>query len=238
VINAFQWSKARLTLEKPSAMEPVQRFEANSKFFRSLVVILIVALLLDAVFGKWPIVVASALLLPLALWRFIDQRSKATTQAYWYLITLEGEKEGGYRRAQAASTNGCSHAGGVVFRERDDSEVEDLLVEASRSPGEWVLPKGHIEPWEDIKETAVREVLEETGVWARVRCDIDTVSFKVDDEQVTTRFYLMEPLAEREPSEPKRKHEWQTLDQALVRLKQESQELLGKAQNLICPKSA
>src|SRR2546428_5386066 len=39
-INAFQWCKAKLTLKHPEAMATVQRFEADSKFFRSLVVVL------------------------------------------------------------------------------------------------------------------------------------------------------------------------------------------------------
>ena len=40
-----------------------------------------------------------------------------------------------------------SHAGGVVARSAD-GEWEYLLVEARRSRGEWVLPKGHIETGE------------------------------------------------------------------------------------------
>jgi len=39
-INAFQWCKARLALEHREALAMVQRFEADSKFFRSLVVVL------------------------------------------------------------------------------------------------------------------------------------------------------------------------------------------------------
>src|ERR1017187_3979823 len=34
-VNTFQWAKARLTLEEPEALAVVQRFEADSKFFRS-----------------------------------------------------------------------------------------------------------------------------------------------------------------------------------------------------------
>src|SRR5262245_45199781 len=39
-INAFQWSKARLSKDNPSGFAAVQRFEADSKFFRSFVVAL------------------------------------------------------------------------------------------------------------------------------------------------------------------------------------------------------
>lgn len=42
-VNAFQWSKARLTMEQPAALAAVQRFEADSKFFRSFVIALLPA---------------------------------------------------------------------------------------------------------------------------------------------------------------------------------------------------
>ena len=39
-INTFQWCKARLSKEHPDGLAAVQRFEADSKFFRSFVVVL------------------------------------------------------------------------------------------------------------------------------------------------------------------------------------------------------
>jgi hypothetical protein len=39
-INTFQWSKAVLSAESPASLSMVQRFEADSKFFRSFVVVL------------------------------------------------------------------------------------------------------------------------------------------------------------------------------------------------------
>lgn len=50
-INAFQWSKAKLTLEHPEAIEQVNRFEADSKFFRSVVVLCILILTVLAPFA-------------------------------------------------------------------------------------------------------------------------------------------------------------------------------------------
>jgi ADP-ribose pyrophosphatase YjhB (NUDIX family) len=46
VVNVFQWSKARLRLTAPEALMEVERFEADSKFFRGLLVALYVLLLL------------------------------------------------------------------------------------------------------------------------------------------------------------------------------------------------
>lgn len=52
-------------------------------------------------------------------------------------------------------------AGGVVVRPAPE-EHRILLI---RDPyGKWGLPKGHMEPGEEPGETAVREVVEETGL--------------------------------------------------------------------------
>jgi 8-oxo-dGTP pyrophosphatase MutT (NUDIX family) len=53
-------------------------------------------------------------------------------------------------------------AGGVVVHEGN------VLLLNRPSRGEVRLPKGHVEPGEDMAETALREVREETG-YARVR---------------------------------------------------------------------
>jgi diadenosine hexaphosphate hydrolase (ATP-forming) len=52
-------------------------------------------------------------------------------------------------------------SGGVVF-----FEGKVLIVQYQE--GGWTFPKGHIEVGEDPKQTAAREVLEETGVEAEV----------------------------------------------------------------------
>jgi hypothetical protein len=40
-VNAYQWCKARLSKEHPPGLVAVQRFEADSKFFRSFAVVLL-----------------------------------------------------------------------------------------------------------------------------------------------------------------------------------------------------
>ncbi len=87
-INAFQWCKGLLNVESPQSLAVVQRFEADSKFFRCFAVVLLVLLAAWPVQHQWPpagIPVVLALLL-LALWRYMEQRNKATNQALW----LEG----------------------------------------------------------------------------------------------------------------------------------------------------
>jgi hypothetical protein len=45
--------QVRLTLEQPAALATVQRFEADSKFFRSLVIVLAVVILWNSIKGAW-----------------------------------------------------------------------------------------------------------------------------------------------------------------------------------------
>ena len=55
-----------------------------------------------------------------------------------------------------------SSCGAVVFNE-EKGERQFLLIRNRRS-AHWGFPKGHIEPGETKEETAIREVLEETGL--------------------------------------------------------------------------
>lgn len=206
-VNTFQWSKARLAIEHPESLATVQRFEADSKFFRSLVVVLVVLIIWWMAHARYGITMACVVLLVMALWRYMEQRFKATNQAYWSIITLEG-KIGAFSMAQAKpDEHAPTHAGGVVFK-REGGRVEFLLVQASRKPIEWVLPKGHIEPGEQPEQTAVREVREETGVWARVLDRLDTISLVVEEEQQRIQFFLMEALEGGTPADQWRSIRW------------------------------
>jgi 8-oxo-dGTP pyrophosphatase MutT (NUDIX family) len=53
-------------------------------------------------------------------------------------------------------------AGGIVFRRNSKNEVEILLIQDSK--GRWTIPKGHIEDGETARQTAEREIREETGL--------------------------------------------------------------------------
>ncbi len=53
-------------------------------------------------------------------------------------------------------------AGGVIFRHNSKKEVEILLIQDAKN--RWTIPKGHIEEGETAKETAEREIREETGL--------------------------------------------------------------------------
>lgn len=169
-------------------------------------------------------------LLLLALWRYMEQRYKATNQAYWSVITLTA-KDGKLAFDKAArAPDSPTHAGGVVFRMRG-STAEYLLVEATNDPAQWVLPKGHVEEGEQHRETAVREVHEETGVWARVVHDFRDLTWSVDGDIVTTRIFLMQAVGSGLCQDKDRQHKWLALRDAVARASHiETRELLQAAE--------
>jgi 8-oxo-dGTP pyrophosphatase MutT (NUDIX family) len=66
-----------------------------------------------------------------------------------------------------------------------------LIARGSRAPHEWILPKGHIDPGETPEEAARREVLEETGVEARVISTLGTERFTYEGREVRVRHFAM-----------------------------------------------
>lgn len=97
LMNAFQWAKARLAIQSPAALLDVQRLEADSKFFRSFVVVLAILTLgffYRAIIGQdtqtsLGSIALCLLLLFLSGWRYVERRFKATQQVYWYVIVID-----------------------------------------------------------------------------------------------------------------------------------------------------
>lgn len=88
-------------------------------------------------------------------------------------------------------------AGGVVIRQGRQG-LECLLASRSVRSGDliWGLPKGLVEKGESPEETAVREVLEETGFDAEIRGSLGDISywFVWEGRRIhkTVYFFLME----------------------------------------------
>lgn len=84
-------------------------------------------------------------------------------------------------------------AGGVVYRRKRD-EIEIVLC-GHRNPENWRLPKGTPDPGETRKETALREVQEETGLDVAIEGCLDSVQYWFNADGVrnhkTVHFYLM-----------------------------------------------
>ena len=93
-------------------------------------------------------------------------------------------------------------------------EREYLLVEARRSRGEWVLPKGHIEPGETPEGAALREVEEEAGVCAEVVARAGESEYAVEGQTVRVIFFLMRYQGEARRQET-RARTWRRYEDAL-----------------------
>jgi 8-oxo-dGTP pyrophosphatase MutT (NUDIX family) len=93
-------------------------------------------------------------------------------------------------------------AGGVVL---DRTDVPDRVLVVHR-PGydDWTLPKGHVDPGERIAAAALREVLEETGVPARIVRPGGTTEHAVQVGARTAikqvHWFVMEPLDSTDPA--------------------------------------
>jgi ADP-ribose pyrophosphatase YjhB (NUDIX family) len=235
-INAFQWSKLTLTMDSPEALVGVQRFEANSKFFRSLSIVLLLFVPMGIVEGEWAVALISALLLLLAGWRYVEQRGKSISQAYWAVITLQSWWEVRPQIDMFSKAGDFTHAGGVVYR-RVKKAPRYLLVQAKNKSKEWVLPKGHVEPGESLRETASREVYEESGVWGAFEEGVDPIpaAWKAKGEDVEVQFHVMRMLDEDGRPREGRERKWLPLDDACKELHDESKAVLRAADEALNP---
>ena len=93
-----------------------------------------------------------------------------------------------------------------------------------------VLPKVIVEGGEHHAQTAVREVLVETGVGARVVQLIGTVEYKVKEQNLQVKFYLMEKVFQGKSPE-RRISTWMPYSEAFVELTHdESRQVLKLAE--------
>jgi 8-oxo-dGTP pyrophosphatase MutT (NUDIX family) len=86
-------------------------------------------------------------------------------------------------------------AGGLV---QSDSDPELVALISHKNRGgraDWCIPKGHVEAGEDLADTAVREIGEETGITAEVveKLGEITYSFKIGQQRIkkTVHHYLL-----------------------------------------------
>lgn len=129
-----------------------------------------------------------------------------------------------------------SSCGAVIFRK--ENNCKKILLIRNRRSAHWGFPKGHIEPGETKEETAVREVLEETGI------DIKIIPGFVKNSEYSIQGKIEKSvsifLAETDQTEYKLQEEeieecgWYSFDEAFRVLNYENDKyILTEAKNFI-----
>lgn len=99
-------------------------------------------------------------------------------------------------------------SGGIIFRRGKKNEVEILLIQDAKD--RWTIPKGHIEKGETARETAEREIREETGLQEmNVMNWLGKIHFRYRRQQslvlMTTQIYLVKGEGD---TDALKKEEW------------------------------
>jgi 8-oxo-dGTP pyrophosphatase MutT (NUDIX family) len=124
-------------------------------------------------------------------------------------------------------TTPCTHAGGIVFRLNNDTTHYLLIGPSKERPGEWLFPKGHIEPGEERSAAAVREVKEETGVIARILEPLEVSEIQLTKKKVVVQYYLMEMISQESCCEQRRMG-WFPFEEAVNLISHEANRVLLK----------
>jgi broad specificity phosphatase PhoE/8-oxo-dGTP pyrophosphatase MutT (NUDIX family) len=107
-------------------------------------------------------------------------------------------------------------AGGLVFKKTSKGNIK-ILVAHRPSYDDWSLPKGRADKGETPEETAIREVLEETGQRCRIVAPIGTTRYRISRGIKEVNWFAMRPLPDS-PGFKKNKEidaiQWVTTSQA------------------------
>ena len=86
-------------------------------------------------------------------------------------------------------------AGGVLWK-KEGGEKKLAIVHRSKHK-DWSLPKGKVDKGESWKQTALREVLEETGYKAKIKKYAGSISYLLDNKPKIVLYWHMKIKSEQ-----------------------------------------
>jgi bis(5'-nucleosidyl)-tetraphosphatase len=120
-------------------------------------------------------------------------------------------------------------AGGIIYRQKgeDAKTAEILLIQDSK--GRWTIPKGHIEEGETPRQTAEREINEETGLKQMKMLDwLGKINFRYRRANtlvlMTTEIYLVKAVGDTNKITPQdwmKGIKWMSVPEALEKIEYE-----------------
>src|SRR5580658_6988569 len=99
-------------------------------------------------------------------------------------------------------------SGGIVFRRHGkNQDIQILLMQDAKN--RWTIPKGHVEPGEEPRQTAEREINEETGLKEmKVHSWLGKVNFRYRRSHtlvlMTMHIYLVNGLGDTDDLNPEK----------------------------------
>jgi hypothetical protein len=94
-LNTYKFATASLALNHETAHAEVKQLEADSKFFRSLVVLSLGVLAVSVALLKPWLAIGSLAAAAMCAWRYVERRWKATHRAFEYVVIIYGAESKG-----------------------------------------------------------------------------------------------------------------------------------------------
>ena len=126
-------------------------------------------------------------------------------------------------------------AGGILWKK--EGNHKKLAVVHRHKHNDWSLPKGKVDPKEDWKKAAIREVMEETGYVGKPRKYAGSISYLLDGKPKVVLFWHMD-IKSHKPHKMNGEVDevrWLTVDEAseLIDYKEEIHLILSKPEKRV-----
>jgi 8-oxo-dGTP diphosphatase len=115
-------------------------------------------------------------------------------------------------------------AGGVVWREREDSKIELAIIHRPKYD-DWTFPKGKLDTGEELISSAYREIMEETGLDIELGPYLGAVEYESFEEAKHVSYWAAKALTSSKDFHPNNEVdilEWHDIESARNKLTRDS----------------